>query len=446
MSHPIPAPNFNPVQAYQQLCHFISKKSSKPIPSFLLHSGRKTSQTGRYSILGYGAKREWRATNPDSGLIMLKKIQQFLKNNHQTFNSSLPPFLGGAVGYLSYDFGTKTAKTPLPDNNDFPTPYLHFIIPKNILVYDHLKKNLYTSENFNFTLLKPPTQKANSFQATLPHPDLSPKEYLSKINLVHQFLRQGETYEVNFAQRFQANFQGDPFTLYSRLAQLNPSPYACYLNFYPITVVSCSPECLIRGQFQKDKSMLIDTRPIKGTIAKEKTPTKNQKAIQNLLSSQKDEAELNMIVDLARNDLGKICKTGSVKVTQHRILESYSHVHHTMSNVQGILKKKLDWLDVLKAVFPGGSITGAPKKRTMEIITKLEPCRRGVYTGSAGYISFNGQFEFNILIRTIAVNRKSQRLSYHAGGAIVVDSKAEEEYQETLDKAAALFEAIKQTK
>jgi anthranilate/para-aminobenzoate synthase component I len=193
--------------------------------------------------------------------------------------------------------------------------------------------------------------------------------------------------------------------------------------------------------------MRISTRPIKGTVPRGHTPEEDQKFIRELLKSKKNEAELNMIVDLARNDLGRVCEVGSVEVSNHRVVETYSHVHHTVSTVEGVLRSGLDWWDVLRAVFPGGSITGAPKVRTMELIDALEPCSRGVYTGSAGWISPEGEFDFNILIRTIAFSKDPKtgakgRYSFHSGGAIVVDSKPLEEYEETLHKAAVLTGAL----
>ena len=275
---------------------------------------------------------------------------------------------------------------------------------------------------------------------------MSQAEYEKNIAKIHELLRAGETYEVNFAQRFSGEFDGDPLEVFRRLNEANPSPHACYFNFDPITVVSCSPERLVLGRRvlnpKKEERMLLETRPIKGTVPRGTTPGEDAKYIEQLLASKKDEAELNMIVDLARNDLGRVCETGSVEVTEHRAVESYSHVHHTMSNVRGVLRKDLDWVDAMEALFPGGSITGAPKYRTMQIIDNLEPCLRGIYTGSAGYIDEDGQFDFNILIRTIAFNRETQKYSYHSGGAIVTDSVAKEEYQETLQKAAALKNAL----
>ena len=381
----------------------------------LTEPGAVLYKSGNRILVGFGVVEEWRAYTLDQAVYMLKDMQSFK---------------GFRVGYMSYDFGARWNGVTQKSDDDFKTPLLHFIAPEEIRFYEEGE------------ILPDWFGEHMDFSATKPVADLSKGQYTSRIKKIHDYLREGETYEVNFAQRFQGEFKGEPLEVFRRLNQFNPSPYACYFNFNPVTVVSCSPERLVSGEFGGNGQMLVETRPIKGTISRGETSKEDEQRIAELLGSEKNEAELNMIVDLARNDLGRVCDVGSVSVDQHRVVESYSHVHHTMSNITGRLSKGRDWLDVLKAFFPGGSITGAPKFRTMEIIDELETCGRGIYTGSAGYITPEGEFDFNILIRTIAFQQNQMRYGYHSGGAIVMDSKPTEEYKETLDKAAALEKAM----
>lgn len=370
-------------------------------------------------FVGFGVADEWKAETWEEAQAALWDMRK------------APGF---KAGYLSYDLGVMMQGVEAKKQDLLKTPFLHFVVPEQLYVFD-------VDNPAPYDLLR-----RKFFQAGPVTAELSRKKYEESIAKIHQLLADGETYEVNFAQRFFGEFDGDPLEVFRKLMQINPSPHACYFNFEPITIVSCSPERLVRGRrvlnpFGKER-ILLETRPIKGTVPRGTTPAEDKANIAELLASKKDEAELNMIVDLARNDLGRVCEIGSVEVTEHRAVESYSHVHHTMSNVRGVLREGLDWVDTLTALFPGGSITGAPKFRTMQIIDDLEPCLRGIYTGSAGYIDDEGEFDFNILIRTIAFNRAQKKFSYHSGGAIVVDSEAEKEYEETLQKARALKEVL----
>ncbi len=378
--------------------------------SLLLERGSFWLRSQDQIFVGLGVAKEWKAKTLEEAQVALQEMRK------------TPGF---KAGYFSYDFGVMWQGVEAQKKDPLKTPLLHFVMPKELFVFE-----ADSLEAYKFL-------EQEVFEATDPRADLTQTEYEEQIGKIHQLLREGETYEVNFAQRFAGEFKGNPLEVFRRLNELNPSPHACYFNFDPIMVVSCSPERLVRGK-QENGRMVLETRPIKGTVPRGNTPEEDAAYIEQLLASKKDEAELNMIVDLARNDLGRVCEIGSVEVTEHRAIESYSHVHHTISNVRGVLRDSLDWVDVVKALFPGGSITGAPKYRTMEIIDNLEPCLRGIYTGSAGYIDENGQFDFNILIRTFAFNLEQQKYSYHSGGAIVIDSEASAEYEETLQKAAAL--------
>jgi para-aminobenzoate synthetase component 1 len=261
------------------------------------------------------------------------------------------------------------------------------------------------------------------------------QEYVDAVEKARQYIIAGDIFEVNISQRFEAELSITPYELYKRLRQINPAPFACYLGFDEVTVVSASPERFIRT-----RGDWIETRPVKGTRPRGKTPEEDEALANELLSSAKDRAENIMIVDLERNDLGRVCSYGSVKVTELTILEVFPTVFHLTSTVEGRLREGKNCIDLLKATFPGGSITGAPKVRAMEIIDELEPTKRSIYTGNIGYLSFNGDIDLNIAIRTFLV--KGSKAYFQVGGAVVYDSNPEAEYQETLDKGKALVAAL----
>lgn len=402
----------------------------EPSPGFFFQFQHGTPTPRPYFLWGFGIKREWKAYTFYEAFEAFESIQVFLNQHRVGVALALAGFFESSVfGYLSYELGRALQGLPFRCESS-STPLLHFVLPEKVMVRDCLSPEFFS-------------ELQTDFSSTVPVPQMSFSDYASAIDRIHAYLRKGETYELNFAYRFDAEFKGDPWSFFQRLMQLNPSPYACYLNFEPLAVASCSPELLVRGAWNDNKELVVETRPIKGTVPRGRTHDEDEQFKKKLLADSKIEAELTMIVDLARNDLGRVCRVGSVQVPQHRVVESYSHVHHTMSHVVGILEEGLGWRQVLESIFPGGSVTGAPKKRTMELIDQLEPVPRGVYTGSAGWISPNGEFCFNILIRTIALNRIAGHLSFHSGGAIVMDSNAKEEYEETLHKAAVLQEVLK---
>jgi len=265
--------------------------------------------------------------------------------------------------------------------------------------------------------------------------NFTPEEYIKAVGKVREYIAAGDVFQVNLSQRFEANLTVPPYALYRRLRQVNPAPFASYLNFDGVTVVSASPE-----RFLKLQGDLVETRPIKGTRPRGKDSVEDAALAQELLHSIKDRAENIMIVDLERNDLGRVCRYGSIKVTELAILETFPTVFHLTSTIVGRLRQDKSNIDLLKAAFPGGSITGAPKVRAMEIIDELEPTKRSIYTGSIGYLSFNGDIDLNIVIRTFLI--KGDKAYFQVGGGIVYDSNPEAEYRETLDKAKALIQAL----
>jgi para-aminobenzoate synthetase component 1 len=263
--------------------------------------------------------------------------------------------------------------------------------------------------------------------------------YMDALDAIHEYIRAGDIYQTNLTQRFQCQLQLEPLELYGLLRKINPAPFASYLDFGQGQIVSSSPE-----RFIQVKGRSIETRPIKGTMPRGKNPQEDAANKKILENSEKDKAELLMIVDLQRNDVGKICKSGTVKVPELYKLETYETVFHLVSTVTGELKDDISPVDCVRATFPGGSITGAPKIRAMEIIDELEPTQRNIYTGSIGYLGFNGDLDLNIVIRTIIC--KDGEGYFQVGGGIVWDSDNQLEYEETYHKGKALFEALKYKK
>lgn len=251
---------------------------------------------------------------------------------------------------------------------------------------------------------------------------------------VRDYILAGDIFQANISQRFSLPKNISSFDLYSQLRKVNPAPFSAYLNFNEIVIASASPE-----RFLKLENNHVETRPIKGTRRRGKNPQEDKELAKELLQSKKDHAENTMIVDLMRNDLSRVCENHSIQVPQHCGLESYATVHHLVSVVQGKLKPDTTAIDLLKATFPGGSVTGAPKIRAMEIIAEIEPTQRGPYCGAIGYIGFNGNMDTSITIRTYCI--RDDIITFQTGGAVVLDSEPEKEYEETFTKANALIKA-----
>lgn len=367
-----------------------------------------------------------------------------------TFKGDLPvPFYGGAAGFFSYDYGCGFNGVEQKVYDDLEIEDYRFNFYDKVIAFDH-EENVYyliataetesaakrKMEEIKRDLSAPPRlRRAGRTGEILSN--TSETGYVEKVLKIKELLEAGETYQVNFSQRFRADCTVDGWEIYGRLSAVNPAPYACYMRFPDYTIVSASPELLLKKRGER-----IETRPIKGTVKRGKNGREDDKLKKELAGSEKDAAELAMIVDLERNDLGKVCETGTVKVDAHREMIKCSHVIHTESAVSGVILKNKDITDALEAVFPSGSITGCPKKRTMEIIDRFEDYKRGVYTGSAGFINFGGDGDFNIMIRTLLI--KDGVAYFHAGGGIVADSDPKKEYKESMMKARAIFDVLKQ--
>lgn len=363
-----------------------------------------------------------------------------------------PPFLGGYIGYLAYDLAPHIEVLPrkAPREGDFPDLWLGLY--DTFVAIDLLRD---TAEVWAVDLSgEGPHQnrlRADRWARELAGPasfppvappslgslrgNLNRDAFLQRVRRALDYIAAGDIFQVNLAQRFMTTGSFEPFELYSSLKRLSPAPFAAYLSHGACSVISSSPEL-----FYQSVSKQITTRPIKGTRPRGTTAESDLRNLQELRSSEKERAELAMIVDLERNDLGKVCQYGSVRVAQAWQIESYAQVHHQVATVQGTLRPDVASIDVVRAMFPGGSITGAPKIRAMQIIDELEPNRRGLYTGSIGYFTLGGDCAFNIAIRTMLA--EADRVSFHVGGGIVADSDPAAEYEETLHKARGMIDAL----
>ncbi len=377
---------------------------------------------------------------------------------------SLPFAQGGAVGFISYGLIRQYEPVPPHPEEDDSLADIHLLFVNGAVLFDQAQQTIqivydpalltavgWKEEEANqegyrkidalektiATIQNPVT---HGFQISEIKNRLSKEDYVAMVRRAKEYIAAGDIFQANLSHRFNATFEGPSiFPLYQRLRAINPSPFSAYLNIGPLEIASGSPERLVRVR-TTDGERIVDTRPIAGTCPRGKTEEEDTKRIAAMYGSEKERAEHLMLVDLERNDLGKVARYGSVKVDGLMTLERYSHLSHLVSNITGTLRNGVSETDVLRALFPGGTITGVPKVRCMQIIAELEAQARGLYTGSLGYIDFSGELDFNIIIRTFI--RRKNELSFQVGAGIVADSDPEMEYQETLQKAAALIRAL----
>ncbi len=445
---------------------FKEEPSSFLLESSLLHDG-----LGRFSIIGSKPFLRLKAKGNNIDLDGCLGKQYFQGNPFAELKRLLDlytvkkqrgdiPFFGGAVGYFGYDLKHFVERLPSISKDDIKIPDLFVMFYGTVLVFDHLKKEtLIVATGFpergrlainkakrdidtlrshitKYLSLKRRPQRKRSPGSTTPiSSNFTKSEYIRAINKAKRYIKEGDIYQVNLSQRLSCAVKESPFNIYERLSDINPSCFSSYFNLGDFQILSASPE-----RFLKLDGRLVSTRPMKGTRPRGNDKTEDINLKKELLRSKKDKAELMMIVDLERNDLGRVCKYGSVKVESLRNIESYSTVYQTTADVTGELNKGKDRMDLIKACFPGGSISGAPKIRAMEIIEELEPTKRNIYTGSIGYLSFDGDMDLNIVIRTILIENKKAYLQ--VGGGIVADSVPELEFDETLTKAKALLNSL----
>lgn len=437
--------------------------------SFWLDSALPNGRYGRYSFLGWdpflvleSKNGRIRLTGPEGTREFsgnpFAVLRELLERYRLPYQESLPPLAGGVVGYFGYDLCHHLEKLPRTSQDDLGRPDCWLGFYDRVLAYDHRHGVLLAlssglpaaTANSRRKRAEERLKEARALLTGRPRSeevvptagrtpltsDFTREEYLRAVSRAKEYIFAGDIFQVNLSQRFAAPLSVEPFTLYRRLRQINPAPFAAYLHLPGLIVASSSPE-----RFLALRGRQVQTRPIKGTRPRGADPVTDRENKRELWTSAKDRAELAMIVDLERNDLGRACRIGSVKVHRLYCLEKYATVFHLVATVVGTLAPGRDFVDCLAAAFPGGSITGAPKIRAMEIIDELEPVQRGVYTGSIGYISFSGQAaDLNIAIRTMVI--VDNTVYFHAGGGIVADSVPELEYEETLAKAKALMEAL----
>ncbi|HHI02282.1 MAG TPA: anthranilate synthase component I [candidate division Zixibacteria bacterium] len=460
LTEEMPADLETPVSAFLKLRKYGAK--------ILLESVESGTILGRYSFIGIrpgskiiinqnelivkngGAGTKMPHAGVDSPLESLKEILDSLKLE---VSSDYPPLLGGAVGYISYDFARFFEKIPQKTNDSLKMPLALFYLIDTLLVFDHVKRRLKIMtlaeegredmaqdkiRQIVKLLLSPlelpvhfPIEKSTENLKS----NFEKEKFCNVVRKVKEHIVAGDVYQLVISQRFSGTTESDPFMIYRALRMLNPSPYMFFLDFDDIRLIGSSPEALVRLE-----KGIATVRPIAGTRPRSEDNETDKKLEEQLHNDEKEKAEHVMLVDLGRNDLGRCCEVGSVKVTDFMKTERYSHVMHMTSNVIGKLKSGLNQFDLFRAAFPAGTVTGAPKIKTMQLIEELENIRRGPYAGAAGYFSLTGDMDWCITIRTIIMKNKDFFLQ--AGAGIVADSVPENEYQETCDKLAALKKAI----
>jgi len=389
---------------------------------------------GRYSFLTADPVAR---VGPDGD--PLNAARALLAPHHRPALAGLPPFQGGIAGYLSYEWGA--------EQRDVPDAGLGLY--DWVIAWDHIAGRAWiiawTEERLAWVRerLREPTRTSFAALRRLPPSSITSNftraEYEAAVTRIRDYIAAGDVYQVNLAQRFETTFDGDPLDLYRRLRARSAAPFGAYLALDGVVIASISPERFVRVDAG---SGVAEARPIKGTRPRGASPAEDAALARALTESEKDRAENVMIVDLLRNDLGKVCRPGTVLVPELCALESHPTVHHLVSTITGQLRDDADAFDLLRAAFPGGSVTGAPKIRAMEIIAELERAPRGVYCGAIGYISASGVMDMNIPIRTVVL--QGGAASFHAGAGIVWDSDPAAEYDETLAKARAMIDALTQ--
>jgi para-aminobenzoate synthetase component 1 len=442
--HTFPLNHFDPLQMMRCLA---------PEGPGFLESQNPNPRTGACSILPLRVAESYRLDA--NGLVCLRDGNEFslpgsplevlgeiLQQRH--VDSALL-FPGGFFGYFSYDLATWLEKLPTSARRDLPVPQLWLDWVDLTAVYDHASRTVTLAslrDTDDLATLAGKLRYANeqnqqdeSFHASGMLPEIEQARFQRMVGQAREYIAAGDIYQANLSVRFSGSCSGSSAELYRRLRQINPSPFACYLKSPDLEIISASPERLVSLH-----GSVAETRPIAGTRKRGSTSDEDADLKQELLAHPKERAEHIMLLDLERNDLGKVCRAGTVEVDELMVLEQYSHVSHIVSNVRGELLPGLGPFDLLAATFPGGTITGVPKKRCMEIIDELEPTGRGSYTGSAGYLSVTGHMDLNILIRTL--QRFADRLTFQVGAGIVADSIPHREWLECLSKGEALMKAL----
>lgn len=436
--------SLNPIEVYN-----IFKDEKDTI---FLDSSKEDKNLSKYSFIGLNPFLNFHSfgnksyiNNEEINGEPFEVLEGIIKKYEIKIESELP-LLSGCMGYISYDTGRILETLPNTSAQDFQIPDMKFTFYNNIIIFDIIKSKVFITdlgigsnkiceleqEILNgVNILEEEVKRSNNKF----YSNFTKENYKKAVGKLKEYIVSGDVYIANMTQRFYCNNYEDSFDIYKKLRTINKAPFSSFMNFEDFQIISSSPE-----RFIQIKEGNVHTRPIKGTRPRghnEETDNKNK---EELLSSEKDKAELLMVVDLERNDLSKVCKPHSVKVAELFKLEEYATVFHLVSTIEGTLKENISTVKCIKECFPGGSITGTPKIRAMEVIEELEMLKRNIYTGSIGYFDFRGNADFNIVIRTIV--KKDNKAYFGVGGGITYDSIEEDEYNETLDKAKALMRVL----
>ncbi|MDZ4816336.1 MAG: anthranilate synthase component I [Verrucomicrobiota bacterium] len=444
--------------------------------SFLLESAESAERFGRYSFIASAPElifemrgdevrlvRNGKEERYKSQLDPLAELQKIMSVFKPVEHTDLPIFYGGAVGYLAYETVRFFEKTvPKSAKDDLQVPDALFVISDTVLIFDHVQRRIKVLCNAHVEgdagsaydiaagkidavvqkLKKPAVSLPIEFsepdpaEPELPKANMTQADYVRMTESMQEYIKAGDIFQVVPSQRFEVPFTGRPIDLYRALRLINPSPYMFCLKFLDMAVVGTSPEVHVRCENRK-----VEIRPIAGTRVRGKTPEEDDQLAAELLADPKERAEHVMLVDLARNDVGRVCDYNSVRVTEFMIIERYSHVMHIVSNVEGILSGNSNAYDVMRATFPAGTVSGSPKIRAMQIIAEQEPTSRGIYAGAVGYFGYSGNLDSCIAIRTLLL--KNDKAYLQAGGGLVADSTALGEYHESCNKAKAGLKALR---
>ena len=446
--------------------NFLNEKNS-----FVFESVEKGVIKGRYTIFGKNPDKIWEFNNNNSYLFYKNKkfkikgnpkkvIEKIIQDFQFKIPKSLPPISSLISGYFSYDIIRYIEKVSNTCIDDLKLPDCRILRPKTLVIHDNLKKKLYFIQNcFNDEIIKDYKKKYKEIndeiinliflanynlnisndkkkEKIVVKSNISKNQFIRNVKKAQRYIKIGDIFQVVLSQRFEANLTKSPIEIYKKLRVSNPSPFMYFFNFEDFQIIGASPEILVRLRNNK-----ITIRPIAGTRPRGKNSREDKAYEKDLLKDKKELSEHLMLLDLGRNDTGKVSKVNSVKVTEKFVVEKYSHVMHIVSNVVGKFNKKYSKFDTLLSGFPAGTVSGAPKIRAMEIIDELEKSKRKVYAGGIGYFSANGEFDTCIALRT-AIVRKN-KFYVQAGAGIVADSKPLNEYKETVNKAKALISALK---
>ncbi|MFZ6723564.1 anthranilate synthase component I [Undibacterium sp. Ji49W] len=443
--------------------------------TFLLESVVGGERFGRYSFIGLPANTLVRSFGEKvevlkNGQVIeshdmnpLDFIAEFQSRFKVALRPGLPRFCGGLAGYFGYDavrYVEKRLAGKAP-KDDLGLPEIQLLLTEELAVIDNVSGKLYLIVYADPTqpeAWSKARQRLKDLRAMLRRSvdapvtsasvrtetirDFAKDDYLKAVEKAKEYIMAGDLMQVQVGQRIRKPYVDSPLSLYRALRSLNPSPYMYFYNFGDMQIIGASPEILVRNESLNDGSKKVTIRPLAGTRPRGTTPERDAALAKELLADPKEIAEHVMLIDLARNDIGRIAQTGSVKVTDQMVIEKYSHVQHIVSNVEGVLQANLSNLDVLKATFPAGTLSGAPKVRAMELIDELEPVKRGIYGGACGYLSFGGEMDLAIAIRTGVL--KDGMLYVQAAAGVVADSVPEMEWQETENKARAVLRAAEQ--